>query len=150
MFLGEFSHALDEKNRVVIPAKFRTFITDPQDREGFFILVNPNKEVRCLRLYTMSRWKKVMESIKAEAAKSQDSAAVLRYFAARGEFAPMDSQSRIVIPPKLLEQAGLKKDLVLVGIGDWIEIWNVEEYAAAMSQAQGVDVKKFDNILTNS
>ncbi len=140
MFLGEFPHTLDEKSRVVIPAKFRTFITDAQDREGFFILVNPNPETRCLRLYTMSQWKRVMDSIKREAGKSQDPASVLRFFAARGEFAPVDSQNRIVIPQKLLDYAGLQRDLIMVGLGEWIEIWNAEEYSAVTKRMNPVPV----------
>ena len=53
MFAGEFKHTIDEKNRLVIPAKFRTFITDEGDRKGFFILASPIQTEHCLRLYTL-------------------------------------------------------------------------------------------------
>lgn len=142
MFLGEFGHTLDEKNRLVIPAKFRTFITDAQDKEGFFVIVSPNPEERCLRLYTMSEWRKVTEGLRKEAGRSEDPARTLRFFASRGEFVPVDSQSRLVIPQKLLDFAGLKRDVVLVGNFQWIEVWNVEEYSAETQRLQGTPVDR--------
>jgi MraZ protein len=142
MFLGEFAHTLDDKNRVVIPAKFRTFLTEPQDREGFFVIVSPNPEERCLRLFTMTAWKKVSEQLRKEAGKSEDPAGTLRFFASRGEFVPTDSQSRLVLPQKLLEYAGLKRDVVLVGNFEWIEIWNVHEYSAEAERLKSSPVDR--------
>ena len=55
----------------------------------------------------------------------------MRYFASRGEFVPVDAQSRLVVPQKLMDYAGLKKDVLMVGNVDWIEVWNVGEYRAA-------------------
>jgi len=142
MFLGEFSHALDEKNRVVIPAKFRAFITDPQDREGFFVIVSPNPEERCLRLYTMGEWRKAVEELRKAADKSEDPARVLRFIASRGEFAPVDSQSRLVLPQKLLDYGGIKRNVVLVGMTYWIEIWNEGEYQAETQRLQSVPIDR--------
>ncbi|MBI2900651.1 MAG: cell division/cell wall cluster transcriptional repressor MraZ [Planctomycetes bacterium] len=144
MFLGEFTHTLDEKNRIVIPASFRIFITDPQDREGFFVIVSPNPEERCLRLYTMSQWKRVSDRLREQAGKLEDPSAVLRFFATRGQFAPVDSQSRMVVPQKLLDHAGLRREVVLVGMMQWIEVWNVEEYREETQRLKSapVDVKK--------
>ena len=75
MFLGEFSHAIDEKNRLVLPAKFRAFINDLEDKKGFFIVASPVSGEHCLRLYTKSGWKpveqrkrKVTTALKAYAA----------------------------------------------------------------------------------
>lgn len=142
MFLGEFTHAIDDKNRVVIPAKFRTFITDAQDREGFFIIVSPNPEERCLRLFTMSGWRKVSERLRDEAGKSEDPASTMRFFASRGEFCPMDSQSRLLIPQKLLDYAGLKREVIMIGNFDWIEIWNEDEYKSETERLKGAPVDR--------
>ncbi len=144
MFLGEFTHTLDDKNRITVPVKFRTFLSEGQDREGFFMIVSPNPEERSLRMYTMSAWRRVSEQLRKDADGSEDPARTLRFFAARGEFSPMDSQSRLVIPQKLLDFAGLSKEVVLVGNFEWIEVWNIEDYheeAEKLSQAP-VDRKR--------
>lgn len=128
MFLGEFAHTIDEKNRVVIPSKFRDRLKDATDREGFFVIASPNPEEHCLRLYTVSGWTRVVEWLREQAGKAEEPARLLRYFAGRGEFAPLDSQGRFVLPQKLLDLAGLQRDVVMVGNFDWIELWNVDEY----------------------
>ena len=131
MFLGEVTHTIDEKNRLVLPAKFRAFINDPEDKKGFFIVASPVPGEHCLRLYTKSGWKPVENKLRQEANKSKDPARYMRYFASRGEFVPVDAQSRLVVPQKLMDYAGLKKDVLMVGNVDWIEVWNVGEYRAA-------------------
>jgi MraZ protein len=131
VFLGEFTHAIDEKNRLVLPAKVRAFINDLEDKKGFFIVASPVSGEHCLRLYTKSGWKPVEQKLRQEADKSKDPARYMRYFASRGEFVPVDSQSRLVVPQKLMDYAGLKKDVLMVGNVDWIEVWNVGEYRAA-------------------
>ena len=134
MFVGEFEHALDSKNRLVMPAKFRAFITDPEDRKGFFVFVNPVAGTRCLLLYTMGKWKRVAHQLRLQADQAEDPARYLRFYAARGEFAPMDAQHRIVVPQKLLELVGLKKDVLMVGNIDSVEVWDGAEYRAAIEK----------------
>lgn len=131
MFLGEFTHAIDEKNRLVLPAKFRAFISDPEDKKGLFVVASPVSGEHCLRLYTRTGWKLVEAKLRYEANKAKDPARYMRYFASRGEFAQVDAQSRVVVPQKLMDYAGLKKDVLMVGNVDWIEVWNVGEYRAA-------------------
>jgi MraZ protein len=131
VFVGEFTHAIDEKNRLVLPSKFRAFITDPEDKKGFFIVASPIPGEHCLRLYTMSGWKQVAAKLREEANKAKDPARYLRFFASRGEFGALDSQNRLVVPQKLMDYAGLQKDVLMVGNVDWIEVWNVGEYRAA-------------------
>ena len=131
MFVGEFRHTIDAKNRMVIPAKFRTFITDAEDRKGFFVMASPVTSEHCLRLYTMAGWVKLAATLRLKADEAKDPARYMRFFASRGEFAGIDAQSRVVIPQKLMDYAGLKKEILMVGNYDWIEVWNVEEYRAA-------------------
>lgn len=131
MFVGEFRHGIDAKNRLVIPAKFRAFITDVEDKKGFFVVASPVSGEHCLRMYTKEVWSKVVQKVREEADKAKDPARYMRYFASRGEFVPIDAQSRLVLPLKLIDYAGLQKDVLMVGNFDWIEVWNVDEYQAA-------------------
>jgi transcriptional regulator MraZ len=131
MFVGEFRHTIDAKNRMVIPSKFRAFITDPEDKKGFFVMASPVSGEHCLRLYTSAGWIKVHRNLKLEADKSKDPHRYMRFFGSRSEFSSIDAQSRLVLPQKLMDYAGLKKEVLMVGNYDWIEIWNVDEYRAA-------------------
>jgi MraZ protein len=131
VFAGEFKHTIDEKNRLVIPTKFRTFITDEGDKKGFYILASPIPTEHCLRLYTMTGWKAVEAQLKRNADGAKDPNRYMRFFLSRAEFAPIDSQSRVVVPQKLIDYAGLKDDVLMVGVADWIEVWNQDEYRAA-------------------
>lgn len=131
MFVGEFRHTIDAKNRMVIPSKFRAFITDAEDKKGFFVMASPVTREHCLRLYTRMGWEKLSQNLRREADKSKDPARYLRFFGSRSEFASIDAQARLVIPQKLMDYAGLKRDVLMVGNYDWIEVWNVDEYRAA-------------------
>ena len=130
MFLGEQALNLDDKGRLVLPSKFRAFITDAEDLKGFFIVADPSRKNRCLRLYTRTGYGLQYAQVKAAAAKSEDSLQFLRVYAAHSEFAPVDSQSRFVVPQKLVDYAGLGRDVVMVGMNDWLEIWDKGELAA--------------------
>ena len=128
MFLGEFEHTIDDKNRVVIPSKFRDRLKDPGDREGFYVIANPNVEVHCLRLYTATGWAEVVEGLREQARQSDQPDRLFRWYASRGELVPLDSQGRVVIPQKIMDLVGLSKNVIMVGNFDWIELWNVDEY----------------------
>jgi MraZ protein len=146
MFLGEQSLTLDEKGRLVLPSKFRTFITDPEDLKGFFIVADPRRIDRCLRLYTRTGYAAQYAQVKAAAGKAEDSLRFLRIYAAHSEFAPMDSQSRFLVPQKLVDYAGLGRDVVMVGMNDWLEIWDRGELKA---QSEG-SREKFGTLLSEA
>ena len=132
-FCGEFEHSIDEKHRIVVPAKFRNFIKG-EDREGFYLLVSPAPDETCLRLYTPTGWRRQVSRIRKEAMKTDNPAQFYRLYASQAEFVPADSQMRVVLPTRRLEQAGLGRDLLLVGNFEWIEIWDPQQYARAQEQ----------------
>ena len=145
MFLGEYEHTLDEKNRLVIPAKFRTFIRSEQDREGFFILYDPATVDKCLRLYTPSGWQRQAEAIRTDAEKSDNPTDYYRLYAAHAEFIPADTQFRVVLPQKRLEEVGLSREVLLVGNFEWIEVWDPSEYRdqkARLKQKYSAELKQ--------
>jgi MraZ protein len=131
MFVGEFEYTVDSKNRLTIPSKFRAFISDPEDRKGFFIVASPTAGEHCLRLYTMTGWREVTETLLDDADKAKDPARYMRFFASRGEFSKIDTQSRLVIPQKLMDYANLKREVLMVGMVRWVEVWNKGEFDAA-------------------
>ncbi len=138
MFLGEHEHTLDEKNRLVIPAKFRTFIKSEEDRQGFFLLYDPSRVDRCLRLYTPSGWRRQAEAIRRDAEKTDNPTGYYRLFASHAEFIPADTQFRLVLPQRRMDDAGLSREVLLVGNFEWIEVWDMKEY---QNQKEGLRKK---------
>jgi MraZ protein len=146
MFLGEQGLTLDEKGRLVLPSKFRTFITNADDLKGFFIIADPRGVDRCLRLYTRSGYTAQYDQVKSAAGKSEDAGRFLRIYAGFSEFAPMDSQSRFLVPQKLIDYARLGREVVMVGMNDWLEIWDRGELKA---QSEG-SREKFGPLFTEA
>jgi MraZ protein len=146
MFCGEYEHNLDEKSRLVIPAKFRAFIRDEHDREGFYLLVSPAPDEKCLRLYTPSVWRNQVRAIRREAEKMDNPTEFYRLYAAQAEFIPADTQSRIVLPQKRLDEVGLSREILLVGTFQWIEVWDPGEYRDSRNRAR----EKYRENLTRS
>lgn len=115
MFLGEVTHRLNAKNQVTIPSRFRSVLSEDERRKGFY-LVRPGSD--CLHLYPHAEIAKRMQEV----------AAVLRP-AGRREITrritpvDMDSQGRIVIPEGVKRDVGIRKEVVIVGNADRVELW---------------------------
>lgn len=146
MFCGEFQHALDEKNRLVVPSKFRTFIRTEEDKEGFFLLASPARDERCLRLYTSTAWRRQVDVIRGEAEQSDNPAEFYRLYASHAEFVQADTQGRVVLPQRRLDEMRISREILLVGNFDWIEVWDPAEYRTAQEQLR----KKYADRLTRS
>ena len=135
MFAGDYALTLDEKNRLVIPAMFRSFIA-ASDREGLFLLVRPTRTERCLRAYPATYMQKVKLNILREAGKVEDPEEFLRAVMPQMQFTPLDSQGRFVVPQKLVDYAGLGREVLMVGMTEWIEVWDPKEYRVASERSR--------------
>jgi len=116
MFLGEVTHRLNAKNQVTIPARFRSVLPEDERKNGFY-LVRSNPD--CLYLYTHSE---ISERINQ--AKAVMRPANRREITRRITPVDMDSQGRIVIPDEVRKSVGIRKELVVIGNADRIEIWS--------------------------
>lgn len=118
MFMGEYSHSLDAKGRLIVPAKFREKLGDT-----FVITRSLDK---CLCIYDMEAWEEFaskLEELPYNAARQRKLA---RYFLSGAAEAETDKQGRVLIPQNLRAAAQIDKDVVLVGAGKRIEIWSRE------------------------
>ncbi|MGQ9467347.1 MAG: division/cell wall cluster transcriptional repressor MraZ [Anaerolineae bacterium] len=121
MFLGEFIHTIDEKGRLVIPAKFRSALAS-----GMVITRGMD---RCLVIYPMEAWQAYRERISSLPTTDQSARDLRRLvFGSAADITP-DSQGRFVIPPSLREYAGLDGQVVVVGCDNYIELWHPEKWA---------------------
>jgi MraZ protein len=128
MLLGEHEHALDEKNRLTLPARLR-------DQLGDRVVVTRGLD-GCLYVYAAPEWDKLAQRVGTLDALSREARTMQRFFFASAMDAELDKQGRIVIPANLLESAGIGREVTVAGIYDHLEIW---DRAAWRDQRQTVE-----------
>ncbi|MBR1968934.1 MAG: division/cell wall cluster transcriptional repressor MraZ [Clostridia bacterium] len=118
MFVGEFSHNIDSKGRIIMPVKFRE-----QLGEHFMITKGLDG---CLFVYPMDEWEKVAENL-AKLPSNQKSARFLqRTFLSGASEAEPDKQGKVLITQPHREYAQLTKEVIIIGVSKRVEIWDAE------------------------
>lgn len=125
MLTGEYRHSLDPKKRLFIPAKQR------EELGTSFMIVRDLRGPR-LKVYSAEAWEAFLTPIRQQERKLAE--ATLRFLHRDAVLAEPDSQGRVVLTPALVAYAGITKEAVVVGCGDYAEIWAAETYDAAMSE----------------
>lgn len=126
MLLGTHTPKLDDKGRVILPAKFRRELEDG-------VVVTRGQD-RCLYVFSAAEFASMHERIRQAPLGKRDARDFLRMLLSGASDETPDSQNRITIPPHLRAYAGLERELVVTGVGSRAEIWNAAawaEYAAA-------------------
>ena len=125
MFMSEYNHSIDAKGRVIVPAKFREELGEsfvvPQGLDG------------CLFVFPNSEWQNFEEKLKSLPMANKDARKFVRFFLAGAALVEVDKQGRILLPAVLREFAALEKDVVLVGVGSRVEIWDKKRWEDATS-----------------
>ncbi|MFH0771827.1 MAG: division/cell wall cluster transcriptional repressor MraZ [Candidatus Omnitrophota bacterium] len=143
MFYGEYEHTIDNKGRVIIPSRFRDVFKE-FGVEKFYVTRGLDK---CLFLFTREEWIsqeqkfKAMSFTKAEARKFNR-----LYFSGATELA-CDNQGRILLPQYLKDYAAIKRDVMIVGVSNRIEIWSKDEWRRYYSEAMPLFEKTAENLL---
>ena len=124
MFYGEYLHSIDRKGRLILPAKFRE-VAKANFMEKFFITRGLDK---CLFMFSEEEWKAQENKFKAIPFTKQQSRTFNRlYFSGAVEIIP-DKQGRILIPQYLKDFAEIKRDVMIVGVSNRIEIWAKDKW----------------------
>ncbi len=124
MFIGKFSHTLDPKGRIILPAKYR-------EELGGHVVLAPGID-GCIFCYPLPEWEKFatqLMSLPGTASNRQ----VQRYFMSNAYDIEPDPQGRILLPADLKDKAGLEREIISVGMRNRIEIWSPERYNASQS-----------------
>lgn len=116
MFMGEYSHTVDAKGRIIIPAKFR-------DTLGDEFVVTKGLD-GCLFVYDHAEWGIFEEKLKSLPLTNKDARSFVRFFLAGAAGVEVDKQGRILLPLTLRQFAEIEKDAVLIGVGSRVEIWS--------------------------
>ena len=120
MFIGEYHHTIDEKGRIIIPAKFRETL-------GKEFIVTRGIE-NCLFVYSLQNWANITNKLSSLPFNKKDARTFNRFFMSGATNVELDKQGRVNISQPLTQYANLLKDCVIIGTGDRLEIWSQESW----------------------
>lgn len=133
MFRGQFSHSIDAKGRVSLPARFRDTLGASGDAR--FVLT-PALFDPCLHLYPMRAWEEFERKIAELPSLDPNIVRFRRLYVSAAIECELDRAGRVLVPPDLRERAGLSKDVLWAGMGRMIELWSEERWTAALSMTE--------------
>jgi MraZ protein len=128
MFIGEYSHSLDEKGRLSIPAKFR-----PSLVQGVVLTRGLD---HCLFLYSREEWEQLAHKISQLPLSQKKSRAFARLMLAGAWDAELDSQGRVIVPEYLRQYASITKKVIITGLYNRAEIWDETRWQAYKQETE--------------
>jgi len=128
MFMGEYQHTIDDKGRLIMPAKFR------EDLGGKFVVTKGLDG--CLFVYPMKEWQTLETKLRNLPFTKADARAFARFFFSGATECELDKQGRILLPVNLREHSRLKKDVFIIGVSTRLEIWSKEVWEEYSGKAE--------------
>ena len=128
MFLGTHTPRLDDKGRLILPAKFRAELDDG--------LVVTRGQERCLYVFAMDEFVRIADQMRTAPVTSKSVRDYLRVFLSGASDEAPDKQGRITLPPVLREYAGLTRDLAVIGAGSRLEIWDADAWSTYLAATE--------------
>lgn len=136
-FYGQYNTTMDSKGRFALPSKLRTVfkIKDKPLLDGELVLAKGLEG--CLSLYPGSEWESIQKRLSSLNFTKKDFRFFSRRFYSSAATVSPDKNGRILIPSHLIKEASLSKDLLVIGVSDWIEIWDPQRYDYYLEQFGG-------------
>lgn len=136
-FYGQYQTTLDDKGRFALPAKLRSVrgLSDEMLLDGDIILTKGLDG--CLCLYPESEWAEIQNRLATLSFTQKDFRFFSRRFYSAATVVTPDKNGRILVPAHLIAEAGLKKDLLVAGVNQLVEVWNPERYQYYLQQYTG-------------
>lgn len=126
MLIGEYRHNIDDKGRIIIPAKFREEI-------GMKFVVTRGLD-GCLFVYSMDNWNKIVSKLQTLPFTKKDARTFMRFFLSGATVCEFDKQGRINLSNSLIEYANIQKECTIIGVNDRLEIWASEKLDTIMEE----------------
>ncbi len=128
MFIGEYSHSVDPKKRLALPSKFRGEL-------GNRVVVTRGLD-RCLFVYPMRVWEEIASKLGNLPVGESGTRSFIRLMLSGAVDTELDSQGRVLLPEYLKNDAGLKKEVTIVGIYNRLEIWDEDAWKKYKQNAE--------------
>lgn len=139
MFMGEFHHNVDEKGRMIIPAKFR------EDLGSTFVVTRGMD--KCLFVYPEHEWRQLEQKLKSLPFTKKDARAFIRFFFSGATESELDKQGRVNLPSTLRTYAKLEKECVVIGVSNRVEIWSKEVWEEYFAESEESFAEIAENIV---
>jgi len=146
MFYGEYLHSIDRKGRLILPAKFRE-VAKANFIEKFFVTCGLDK---CLFMFSEEEWRSQEAKFKNLSFTKKQARAFNRLFFSGAGDVNFDKQGRILIPQYLKEFAEIKRDVVVVGVSNRIEIWSKDKWKEYYENARPAFEEIAEKLLENT
>lgn len=140
MFMGEYHHTIDAKGRIIVPSKVR-------DDLGENFIVTRGLD-GCLFIYPKEHWNTIINKYK-ELPDTKDKRQFMRIFLSGATICEYDKQGRINIPNPLIQYADLRKDCIIIGLDERLELWSKERWENFISDNEGNLSEIADNLFSN-
>lgn len=131
LLTGTYDRSLDDKQRLALPKRFRDLLAP----EGEPLLLTPGTD-GSLALYAESAFARIADKLAGQSPTALDVRAFSRLLYAQSQSVDLDSQGRLRIPPELGRLAGLGREVVLLGVGDHVELWDKARWTEYLSHEQ--------------
>ncbi len=128
MLIGQYEHTIDAKKRLALPAKFRGELGDK-------VVITSGIE-KCLVVYTQKEWEVMSGKLSSLPISASEARSFTRVTLANAMEVVLDKLGRILVPDYLKEYAGLKKNVVICGLSNRLEIWDSEKWQAYRKNAE--------------
>ena len=128
MFLvGTYELVVDNKSRLSIPFAVRRKLSDERDGQSFYAM--PGRRCGTLSLYPEKYYERIRAGLPADDNLSDATYAYRQFEYSQTALLEPDGQGRVMLPERLLKRAGLEREVVLIAVGDHLELWRRDEYA---------------------
>ena len=143
MFYGEYTHSIDRKGRLILPARFREAAKEG-GIERFFLTRGLD---RCIFMFSDDEWRSQEQRFKGMSFTKQEARSFNRMFFSGAVEAAPDRQGRFIIPQYLKNFAGIKRDTVIVGVSNRIEIWDTHHWIEFYKNSSGAFEQTAEKII---
>lgn len=128
MFLGEHRHALDDKGRIIFPARMR-------EELGAQVVLQKGIDP-CVYVFTPDEWEKAVERVRTLPTTNPAARRYARFFFSQAQAERIDRQGRLTIPQAFRQYAGLEKDVIVAGVGPRVEIWDATAWETQRTDSE--------------
>lgn len=139
MFLGSYTPKLDDKGRIILPAKYRDELASG--------MVMTRGQEHCIYVFSQREFESLHEKVRQAPVTSKQARDYLRVFLSGASAETPDKQNRVTVPGPLRNYAGLDRDLVVIGAGSRAEIWDAKTWETYLAEQESAFANTTEEVI---